>query len=331
MPSAHGEASSDRLAVAPDGRIPVTLLTGYLGSGKTTVLGHLLKSPKLARTAVIINEFGEIGIDHDLVEAGSEKLVNLPGGCVCCSVRSDLADTLRGLFQRRVRGQVEEFGRVVIETTGLADPAPILQTLITDPLLSARFRLDGVVATVDAVNGWNTLNLEEEAVKQAAFADRLLLTKTDLAGRDAVAALTRRLPDLNPAAPISRIMDGVVDPVTLFGVGPIDRVAASEETHDHRHDDHIQSFSVTRDQPVTPAQLAHWLERLREIAGVGLLRVKGLVNVAERTGPTVIQGVQHIFSLPVELLVWPSEDRRTRVIFIGRNLDEQAIRDTLIE
>jgi G3E family GTPase len=322
--------SSDRLAVASDGRIPVTLLTGYLGSGKTTVLNHLLQSPKLARTAVIINEFGEIGIDHDLVETGSENLVNLPGGCICCSVRSDLADTLRSLFQRRVRRQVAEFDRVSIETTGLADPAPIMQTLITDPLLSARFRLDGVVATVDAVNGWATLDREEEAVKQAAFADRLLLTKTDLIDTELTTRLTARLRALNPDAPIVQVQNGVVDPDALFNIGPVDRATDVEYEHDHGHDDHIQSFSVILDQPVSSEQLNEWLARLKEIAGSDLLRVKGLVNVAGESGPVVMHGVQHIFSPPIALSAWPGADRRTHIVFIGRQLDEQAIRDMVL-
>ncbi len=311
--------------------IPVALLTGYLGSGKTTVLNQLLQSPKLARTAVIINEFGEIGIDHDLIETGSEKLVNLPGGCICCSVRSDLADTLRSLFQRRVRGQIGEFDRVIIETTGLADPAPILQTLITDPLVSARFRPDGVVATVDAMNGWPTLDREEEAVRQAAFADRLLLTKTDLVDDESVVRLIARLHALNPAAPVIQTRNGAVDPDMLFNIGPADRVSNVEDTHDHRHDDHIQSFSVILDQPVSPGRLNDWLRYLQEIAGSDLLRVKGLLNVVGENGPVIIHGVQHVFHPPATLLAWPSDDRRTRLVFIGRDLDEQAIRNTLID
>lgn len=314
-------------------QIPVTLLTGYLGSGKTTVLNRLLKSPCLARTAAIVNEFGEIGIDHDLVETGSERLVNLPGGCVCCSVRSDLADTLRDLFQRRVRGQVTEFDRVIIETTGLADPAPILQMLMTDPLVSARFRLDGVVATVDAVNGWDTLDRAREAVKQAALADRLLLTKTDLAGSAIADRLMDRLKGLNRYAPILPVTDGVVELDLLFGTALPDRAAGIVDLHEHEHHhghDQVRSFSVTHDRPISPARFAEWTQGLAGFAGPDLLRVKGLVNVAGQAGPVVIHGVQHIFHPPVTLGAWPSDDRRTRIVMITRDMDEQAIRDLLV-
>jgi G3E family GTPase len=309
--------------------IPVTLLTGYLGSGKTTVLNQLLQSPRLARTAVIVNEFGEIGIDHDLIETGSEKLVNLPGGCICCSVRSDLADTLRSLFQRRVRGAIGEFDRIIIETTGLAEPAPILQTLITDPLVSARFRLDGVIATVDAVNGWDTLDREHQARDQVALADRLLLTKTDLADTADADRLADRLHSLNPLAPILRL-PGDFDTGSLIEVDAADRgaVLPAARIHHHHHDD-IQSFCLVSDQAISPARFADWVMGMIGRTGSNLLRVKGLVNVAGESGPVVVHGVQHVFHPPVTLPAWPSEDRRTRVVFIGRNLDEQAIRDTL--
>ena len=186
----------------PSALIPVTLLTGFLGSGKTTVLNHVLKQPEMAATAVIVNEFGEIGIDHLLVEKASDDVVLLNSGCLCCTVRGDIVDTLLNLFVGRAGGKIPHFNRVVIETTGLADPAPILHTLISDPLIAARYTLDGVVTTVDAVNGAGTLDRQPEAVKQAAVADRLLLTKTDLADPGATAALKARLAALNPAAPL---------------------------------------------------------------------------------------------------------------------------------
>lgn len=307
--------------------IPVTLLTGFLGSGKTTVLNRLLKSPKAARTAVIVNEFGEIGIDHDLIETGSERLVNLPGGCICCSVRSDLADTLRGLFQRRVRGQVAEFDRVIIETTGLADPLPIIQTLMTDPLVSARFTLDGVVTTADAVNGWETLDREHEARDQVAVADRLLLTKTDLADPAITERLAERLRALNPLAPIVGLPGGF-DPGQLFGVAAADRTAIAELHDHHHHHDDIQSFSIISDRAISPACFAEWTVDMTGRAGSNLLRMKGLVNVAGEAGPVAVHGVRHIFHPPVTLPAWPSDDRRTRIVFIGRDLDEQGIRNT---
>jgi G3E family GTPase len=324
--------------------LPVSLLTGFLGSGKTTVLNHLLRQPGLAQTAVIVNELGEIGIDHDLVEGATEGLVLLKSGCVCCSVRSDLIDTLRGLFLRRVRGQVTEFDRVVIETTGLADPAPVLHTLTGDPLVTARYRLDGVIVTVDAVNGHDTLDRAFESVKQAAVADRILLTKTDLMNAEAVGRLTEHLRSLNPAAPIVPVVNGAVDPAGLFDIGLYNPAtksldvrrwlneAAYEDHHHHlgsdlsRHDDRINSFVFSLDHPIAETALTKWLEMPVAFQGPDLLRVKGIVNVIGRVGPLVIQGVQHIFHPPIELPAWPSDDRRTRIVFITRGLDEQTIR-----
>src|SRR5260221_627876 len=239
--------------------IPVTVLTGFLGSGKTTVLNRLLQRIELAATAGIINEFGEVGLDHLLVERSSEDFVVLNSGCLCCTVRGDLITTLRDLFLRRVRGQIPEFQRVVIETTGLADPGPVLHTLMTDPLIAARYRLDGVVATVDAVNGMRTLDSHPEALKQAAVADRILLTKQDLASLDHVAAITARLRALNAGTPIVPVADGAVGPEVIFNVGLYDPATKSAEVqrwlrdetyaeehalrhgHDHAHgaeDDH---------------------------------------------------------------------------------------------
>jgi G3E family GTPase len=328
--------------------LPVTLLTGFLGSGKTTVLNHLLRHPGFSRTAVIINELGDVGIDHDLVETATEGLVLLKSGCVCCSVRSDLIDTLRSLFLKRVRGQVTEFDRVVIETTGLADPAPVLHTLTGDPLVTARYRLDGVIAVVDAVNGNDTLNRAFEAVKQAAVADRILLTKADLADAAMVRRLTERLRALNPAAPVVQAVNGVVDPAGLFDIGLYNPATKSldvqrwlnaevfEDHHHHhhgadlsRHHDHINSFVFTLDRPISETALTKWIEMLVAFQGPDLLRVKGIVNVAGRPGPLVIQGVQHIFHPPVPLDAWPSDDRRTRIVFITRGLDEAMLRKTL--
>jgi G3E family GTPase len=207
--------------------IPVTLLTGFLGSGKTTVLNHVLKQPDMAATAVVVNEFGEIGLDHLLVERSSEDVVLLNSGCLCCTVRGDIVDTLTNLFVDRVKGKIPYFTRVAIETTGLADPAPILHTLMTDPIVAARYMLDGVVTTVDAVNGAATLDKQPEAVKQAAVADRLLLTKTDLADSATRQEIEARLEALNPSAVIVPVAQGAVDPARLFNIGFYDPATKS--------------------------------------------------------------------------------------------------------
>jgi G3E family GTPase len=352
----------------PSSLIPVTVLTGFLGSGKTTVLNRLLKRIELAATAVIINEFGEVGLDHLLVELANEDFVVLNSGCLCCTVRGDLITTLRDLFLRRVKGEIPEFQRVVIETTGLADPAPVLHTLMTDPLVAARYRLDGVVVTVDAVNGMSTLDSHAEAVKQAAVADRILLTKQDLASADEMTALTVRLRALNAGTPILPSANGTIDPEAIFRVGLYDPTTKSTEVqrwlrdeayaaehahghrHDHahgakddhghghraapldvnRHDDRIHTFCIVRDGPVLWDSFAAWLEIMAAMRGDDLLRVKGIVNIVDRPGrPVVVHGVQHLFHPPVLLDAFPSEDHRTRLVFIVRDIEREAIEDTL--
>ena len=221
--------------------IPVTLLTGFLGSGKTTVLNHVLKQPGMAATAVIVNEFGEIGLDHLLVERSSEDVVLLNSGCLCCTVRGDIVDTLTNLFVDRVKGKVPYFTRIAIETTGLADPAPILHTLMTDPIVAARYMLDGVVTTVDAVNGAGTLDKQPEAVKQAAVADRLLLTKADLANAAARQKIEARLRALNPSATIVPVAQGVIDPARLFNIGFYDPATKSVDVRRWLRDEAFES------------------------------------------------------------------------------------------
>jgi G3E family GTPase len=336
--------------------IPVTLLTGFLGSGKTTVLNHVLKQPGMAATAVIVNEFGEIGLDHLLVEKSTDDVVLLNSGCLCCTVRSDIQNTLLDLFVGRVKGRLPYFTRAVIETTGLADPAPILHSLMSDPLVAARYSLDGVVTTVDAVNGAGTLDRQPEAVKQAAVADRLLLTKTDLAEPAAAAALRGRLQALNPTATILPVAQGAVDPAELFGLGFYDPqqksldvqrwlrdealAAEHDDDHEHghghenhdvnRHDARISAFAITRDKPVSWAALSGWLDALADLRGEDLLRLKAIVAISDRPEqPVVLHGVQHVFHPPVLLPEWPSEDRRTRMVFITRDLPRETIETSL--
>ncbi len=340
-------------------RFPISVLTGFLGSGKTTLLRELLQHPGMVNTAVIINEFGEIGLDHLLVAKASEDMVVLNSGCLCCTVRGDLVTALRDLYLKRVRGDVPEFNRVVVETTGLADPAPVLHTLMNDPLVAARFRLDGVVTTVDAVNGAKQLDEHAESVKQAAVADRLLVTKRDLATLEQVAALEARLRRLNPGAPIFAVSHGKIEPDRLFDAGLYDpkrktadvqawlKAEAYEQhgAHDHhhghdhhhhghhhdhghdhapldvnRHDARIRAFCFNHDKPVVWEALANWIDTLLMRHGADVLRLKGIVNVAGEARPVVIHGVQHVFHPPVMLEAWPSDDRRTRLVVIARDL-----------
>ncbi len=348
----------------PTELIPVSLLTGFLGSGKTTVLNHVLHDPRMDKAAVIVNEFGEVGLDHELMVSGSEDMVLLNSGCLCCTVRGDLVNTLRDMIMLRMREDVPSFDRVLIETTGLADPAPILHTLMSDELVTNYFRLDGVITTVDAANGADTLDKQFESVKQVAVADRLLLTKTDLADEADRETLEARLIAANPAAPRITVTNGDVDPAQLFNAGLFDpktktadvagwlrdEAYAVEHDHDHdhghdhdhdhshghdhghdvnRHDDQISSFCVTYDEPLRLDALEQWFDTIMMLKGPDLLRIKGIVNVAEIEKPVVVHGVQHVFHPPAVLDEWPSEDRRTRIVFITRDVPREVIEDTL--
>lgn len=349
----------------PNETLPVSVLTGFLGSGKTTLLRHLLAQPAMARVAVIINEFGEIGLDHLLVERVDERTLLLSSGCLCCTVRDDLTSTLKSLARRRAKGEVPDFDRVVIETTGLADPAPILHTLMRDAGLGYLYRLDGVITAIDAVVGAATLDNHKEAVKQAAVADRLILTKCDLAPERET--LKARLKTLNPAAPFIEAVEGRVDPTQLFNAGLynpetkslevrrwLKAEAYSEEhkhhhhgdhdhhhdpAHDHaheqgaldrnRHDDHIRAFCITYDEPLDWDCFVGWVEMITLAHGADLLRLKGILNIKGEERPVVVHGVQHLFHPPAQLAAWPDNDRRSRLVFITRDLDKGAFERTL--
>jgi G3E family GTPase len=327
------------------GKLPVSLITGFLGSGKTTLLKRLLRDPAMNKAAVIINEFGEVGIDHELVANSSESMTLLSNGCLCCAVRTDLQETMRELFIKRRAGEVIDFDRVFIETTGLADPVPVLHTLQTDGMLSAQYRLDCVVTLVDAVNGERNLDDTPEAAKQAAVADRIVITKSDIAPPAAVASLEARLQQMNPYAARMIAVNGELDVAFLRDVGPrstrdakgVDRwLAASGETRPEgsylgervragTHDASIRSFCLWFDKPFTWDSFSAAVQVLTSLRGSDLLRVKGLVNVDGESGPVLVQGAQHVFHPPVTLEAWASDDRRSRIVFITRNLERDSV------
>ena len=305
--------------------IPVTILTGFLGSGKTTLLAGLLKSAAFARTAVIINEFGEIGIDHDLVAASDESFVALETGCICCKVRGDLEATLADLVSRRAAGTLPAFERIVIETSGLADPAPVMNAVMTESGRGAGLMLEGVVTTVDAVTGLSTLARESQAARQVASADRLIVTKLDLAPEGISPDLAAEIDNLNTHADIVHAFHGRISPTMLIGNGQPhrfpDRLSPTIPEGPNDHDAEITCVAIRLSEPVPALALPLFLEALADHVGSDLLRFKALVRVAEYPErPAVLHGVQHLFHEPQWLETWPSEDRDTRMVLIGRGL-----------
>ena len=315
---------------APD-LTPVTLITGSLGSGKTTLLQRLLLDPSMSDTAVLINEFGEIGLDHHLLERIDETMVMLQSGCICCTIRRELSTAIKDLHSRRECGLLSPFRRLVIESTGLADPFPILSTVRSDPVLRHHFCLGNVITTVDAVNGARQLDAQPESVKQVAVADRVVLTKTDLATAEAINCLTNRLHYINPCAPLRRAVEDDFDADTLLSADDIgvERWQPADghgHTPDgHRHADDIRTLALSFDEPVDWTRFGVWLTMLLHRHGDELLRVKGILNVADAETPVAVHAVQHLVHPPRHLGAWPDGDRRSRLVFITRGIDPALI------
>ncbi|MEP3420921.1 MAG: GTP-binding protein [Erythrobacter sp.] len=350
----------------PESLVPVTLLTGFLGAGKTTLLNRLIRDPVLSSALVIINEFGSIGLDHDLVAHSNEDdtIVEMASGCLCCTIKGDLQKTLKEAPWRYARGGRRWFNRVIIETTGLADPAPIIHTIMADEALVATYRLAEVITLVDAVNGNGTLDAQPEAIKQIAVADTVLISKTELASPKSMIALRTRLCAINPAARIASVADQEGKLAELLGrasfnpelkgeqvIAWLKEEAFADHGHHHeghhhagdghtghhhghahdvnRHDDRISSVCLTLDEPLPAEVFDEWFGLLTMLNGVNLLRVKGLINISDIDKPLVIHGVQHIWHPPAMLAEWPTDDRRSRIVFILRDLDESDLHKAL--
>ena len=326
-------------------QIPVTVITGFLGSGKTTLLSSILKKKELQKTAVIINEFGEIGLDHALIEHTDENIVELQSGCICCTIQGDLNKTLIDLFEKMMNGKVSSFNRILIETTGLANPVPIIHTLMSSIELIRIYSLDGVITVVDSINGEKTLDLHEESLKQLALAEKIILSKTDIVDKDEIKSLVYRIKEINPVSQIIFSKFGNIPLEEIFGLGAYDPYKKSadvknwlaaekykDKKHHHHHDvnrhnENIRAFSMMSENPVNMIAFSFFRDMITAALGANLLRMKGIVNIAGEERPAVIHGVQHIFH-PVQWLeTWPDNDRRTKLVFITQNIKKEQIED----
>ncbi len=327
--------------------LQVSLLTGFLGSGKTTLLNALLRHEAMSETAVLINEFGDIGIDHSLVETVDPDMIQLTTGCLCCTVQGDLTRALREIFLKRVNSKIPAFKRVLIETTGLADPAPVIQTLVNDPVISARYSLDGIIATIDALHGPGQLQRHEECRKQAAVADRLVITKTDIATPEQTTRCHEALEILNPAAPRLTAVSGDIHPDKLFDCGLFNPATksydvqnwlraeayADDEHHHHhdrnRHDENIHAWCLNYEEPISWPAFIAWIQTLIDNYGEKIFRIKGIVNIEGEDQPIAIHGVQHIFHPPAKLPDWADETRNSKLVFIVDGLSQELIEGQL--
>ena len=326
-------------------QIPVTVITGFLGSGKTTLLSSILKKKEMQKTAVIINEFGEIGLDHALIEHTDENIVELQSGCICCTIQGDLNKTLIDLFDKMMNGKVSSFNRILIETTGLANPVPIIHTLMSSIELIRIYSLDGVITVVDSINGEKTLDLHEESLKQLALAEKIILSKTDIVDKDEIKSLVYRIKEINPVSQIIFSKFGNIPLEEIFGLGAYDPYKKSadvknwlaaekykDKKHHHHHDvnrhnENIRAFSMMSENPVNMIAFSFFRDMISAALGANLLRMKGIVNIAGEERPAVIHGVQHIFH-PVQWLeTWPDNDRRTKLVFITQNIKKEQIED----
>jgi G3E family GTPase len=339
FPSREAGRFGRRLKRARGARIPVTVVTGFLGAGKTTLVRRFLATPEGHGTAVVVNELGSVGIDDVLLRSSTDAVTLLGNGCLCCNTRSDLQVALRRLVAEREQGTVPPFKRILIETSGLADPAPILQTFATDRALGGEFHLETVVTLIDAAAGLSTLQWSAEARKQIILADRLVISKIDVADDASIERLARRLRALNTEAPVHRIAGGKLDPRCLVETDtlagpPRSRRGAKASGRagfiaEAEHSDDIASFVLTEDAPLRWETFTRAMETLIALRGADLLRVKGLLNIVGCNGPVVVQIVQHLAHPPVELAAWPDRDRSSRLVFITRNITERQVRDLL--
>jgi len=339
------------------GRIPVTLVTGFLGSGKTTLINAGLKSPELSKTVIVVNEFGEVGLDHQLYTTSNDAVVVLENGCLCCTVRSDLISTMNSLYHDRATGHLPDFNNVVIETTGLAEPGPVIQAFLSEPTLDGLYRVVNVVTVVDAVNWEATAQNHNEALRQVALADDVLISKLDLKDDDSFVELAAQLQAINPVAKISKLdfateavapllmhngfdaADSMSDPTEWLSIATYEAYDQTRTEADGVKDQHmsphlaakgIESFVLTRSPPLSREELQFLLDGITQNLGPRLLRIKGLINILEEPGrPAVVQGVQHLLHNLTWLEKWPSADERTRIVFITQGIERASLRDMI--